>query len=105
MNNFNSTFTGAPLKKAGEVCKWLNERIFPDEVVLEFHASNGREYRFKERYYLKSWRRFGEGGSASANGIELARTAFPKVLAALKVTRPDNVFIFDETGLRWLTPP
>ena len=106
MNNFNGTLTGATLKKAGEeVCKWLNKRKGPDEDVLEFQASNGWEYRFKQRFSLKSWRRFGEAGSASAEGIELARTAFPKVLAALKITRPENVFNLDETGLRWLTPP
>jgi hypothetical protein len=82
---------GDLVKEKGAI--FLN-RIYPDHDPFEF--SNGWLESFKNRYGIRSFRRFGESGS-----VNMARVTdeLPKLIAVLNRYEWNDIYNMDETGL------
>ncbi|KAI1001194.1 hypothetical protein K3495_g7004 [Podosphaera aphanis] len=70
------------------------KELYPDAGPFEF--SNGWLDRFKARYSIKSFRRFGESGSVDMTLIE---EALPGLRAVLNKYEWKNIYNMDVTGL------
>lgn len=66
------------------------------ETNPEFSLSNGWLERFKARYGIKSYRRFGESGSVIMKNIE---NALPGIRSKLDQFQLKYIYNMDETGL------
>ncbi|KAI1000392.1 hypothetical protein K3495_g7803 [Podosphaera aphanis] len=70
------------------------KELYPDAGPFEF--SNGWLDRFKARYSIKSFRRFGESGSVD---MVLIEEALPGLRAVLNKYEWKDIYNMDETGL------
>lgn len=70
------------------------KELYPDAGPFEF--SNGWLDRFKARYSIKSFRRFGESGSAD---MALVEEVLPGLRAVLNKYEWKDIYNMDETGL------